>query len=150
MTLSLSLATFLSTKLSFNFLFSSASRAHPSQERLLWTEGICTGEASLPGLRINAKRAGTRKYVREPGLRINGKRASTRKYVRNHVQVRLAVKGGLHYFFNIISCGLHSRAVYNRANTVYQKDQRNSLLFRLHKAVARIFWKEFLLRQPED
>jgi len=42
MTLSLSLATFLSTKF-FRIRFSSASRAHPSQEGLWWTEGSCSG-----------------------------------------------------------------------------------------------------------
>jgi len=42
----------LSTKLSFHIPFSSASRAHPSQEGLWWTEGSCSGEASLPGLPI--------------------------------------------------------------------------------------------------
>jgi len=41
MTLSLSLAAFSSTKLSFHVVFSSASRAHPSQEGLWWTEGSC-------------------------------------------------------------------------------------------------------------
>jgi len=34
-----------STKLSFRILF-------PSQEGLWWTEGSCSGEASLPGLPI--------------------------------------------------------------------------------------------------
>jgi len=66
MTLGLSLATLFSTKLSFHILFSLASRAHPSHEGLWWTEGSCS-EASLPGLRINAKRASTRKYLRGLG-----------------------------------------------------------------------------------
>jgi len=33
----------LSTKLFFRIRFSSASRAHPSQEGLWWTEGSCSG-----------------------------------------------------------------------------------------------------------
>jgi len=43
MAFSLSLATFVSIELSFHILFSSASRAHPSQEGLWWTEGNCSG-----------------------------------------------------------------------------------------------------------
>jgi len=44
--------------------------------------------------------------------------------------VRLAAKGGnnqgrLTLIFNIISCGLHSRAAYNRVNTV---DLENTVL----------------------
>ena len=50
MALSLFFATLFSTKLSFQILFSSASRANPPQESLRWTEGSCSGEASLPGL----------------------------------------------------------------------------------------------------
>jgi len=51
MTLSLSLATFFSTKLTFHILFPSASHADPSQE-ILWTESSCSGDTSLPGLQI--------------------------------------------------------------------------------------------------
>ena len=64
MTLNLSFATFFSNKLTCRIPLSSAPRAHPSQKGLWWTEGSCRGEASLPGLRINAKHAGTRIYVR--------------------------------------------------------------------------------------
>jgi len=38
-----------------HILFSSASRAHPSQEGLWGTEGSCSGEASLPGLPIKCE-----------------------------------------------------------------------------------------------
>jgi len=67
MTLSLSLAKFFSTKLPFYILFSSASRAHPSQDELWWTEGSCSGKASSPGLPQMWKRALTRKYLRGLG-----------------------------------------------------------------------------------
>ena len=33
------------------------THAHPSQEGLWWTEGSCSGEASLPGLLIKHKHA---------------------------------------------------------------------------------------------
>jgi len=56
-----------STKLSFHILFSSASRAHPSQEGFWWTEGSCSGLSIITrgqGCQWNAKRASTRKYLR--------------------------------------------------------------------------------------
>jgi len=43
MTASFFLATFCRTNPLYAFVFSSASRAHPSQERLWWTEGSCSG-----------------------------------------------------------------------------------------------------------
>jgi len=42
-------------KFSFCILFSSASCAHLSQEGLCWTEGSCSGEASLPGFPIKCQ-----------------------------------------------------------------------------------------------
>jgi len=53
MTLSHSLATFFSTKLSLHYiLFSITCTTYLSQKGLWWTETSCSGEASLPGLRI--------------------------------------------------------------------------------------------------
>jgi len=45
------------------------------------------------------------------------------KYLRglgNYDQLRFTIKGGLHYFFNIILCGLQSRSAYNRVNMVWE------------------------------
>jgi len=59
----------------FSYLFCSASRAHPSQQVVWGTESIFLNVflvvvvvwTSLPGLRINAKRAGMRKCLRGLG-----------------------------------------------------------------------------------
>jgi len=63
----------------------------------------CSVEASLPGLRINAKSGSARKYLR--GL---GNLCSSAAY--NHRRLTL--------IFNTIPCGLKSRAAYNRINAV--------------------------------
>jgi len=74
-------------------------------------KAVLVVQASLSGLRINAKRAITRKYLR--GL---GNLCSS------------AAHNQLTFVFNTISCGLRSRAAYNRVNTVFisQPDQWNS------------------------
>ena len=56
------------TNLSFRILFSSASRAHPSQEGLRWTEGSCCVNITYR-VATNTKRAGTRKWLRGCNLR---------------------------------------------------------------------------------
>jgi len=65
---SLSLATFCwpNPLFALSFLF-SASCAHQSQERLWWTEGSCSGEASWPWLLIKHEACYTRKYLRGSG-----------------------------------------------------------------------------------
>jgi len=50
MTLSLSLAMFFSKKRCFHILFSSASRANPTQEGLWWTEGSFSGTSIITRL----------------------------------------------------------------------------------------------------
>jgi len=65
MTSSLSLAAYFSTKLSFHIVYSLQHHVHIRHRRVYDEQkAVVVVQASLPGLRTNAKRASARKYLR--------------------------------------------------------------------------------------
>jgi len=95
-------------------MFSSASRAHPSQEGLWWTERSCSCISTLAGLRIKAKHASARKYLRRLG---------------NLCSNAVYNQGRLTLIFYTISCGLHLKAANNRVNTVLVNQSKTKAMF---------------------
>jgi len=106
----------LLTKLSFCILFSLASRAHPSQERLRWTEGSCSGVSIITRVANKTRNVLARECISESKTKVT--RCSSAPYNQ----------GRLTLIFNTISCGLQLspyRVAYNRVNTVISQHSDN-------------------------